>query len=364
MQQVTDQEKAILTGVAYRADYGCDVLNDAGTVTDTLDADLVTCRVLHMAHSQVHRTIELDVQRELDWSIVWLRPWQSVSDVDGNSTRQYHLGVFRPEVPELPMGASPLTWHVTGSDRLSLLMRAICDNRWSEAGAIAQTEIRSTITESGVPGGVLAATDVASAALTTRLAWVLDPNSPTTFLRRVNDLAAATGIRGVYMDGDGRFRLEAYRTIDARAALWTFDLTDVVTNIVAVDRTATTSARNPVNWWRFVAQNWPTYPTEGDGQYTVDLTGGAPRYGTTASVSAAGQASLQAQGDQMVATDQGRTRTVAYKTGPFPIFEHFDVVDVIDPELDGGARTHCQVSQWSCDLAARTTDFTVEVPLG
>ena len=363
MQQFTDAEKAILTGVAYSADFGCDVLDDAGNVTDTLDSDLVGCTVTHAAHAQVHRTVEVDVQRQLDWQHVWLRPWQTVSDADGNSTRAYHLGVFRPEVPELPMGSTPVTWHVLGSDRLSLLLAPICDNRWSEAAAVAQTEIRNVITESGVPGGILAATDTASAALSTRLAWVLDPGAPTTFLRRINDLAEATGIRGVFMDGDGRFRLEVYRTPDQRAATWLFDLTDTTTNIIAVDRTATTSARNPVNWWRFVAQNWPTYPVEGNGQYTVDLTGGGTRYGKPVSLSAADQASLQAQGDQTVAADQGRTRTVDYKTGPFPIFEHFDIVDVIDPELDAGARTHAQVSQWSCDLAARTTTFTVEVPL-
>lgn len=362
MQEVTDAERAILTGVAYGATYGCDVLDDSGAVTGTLDDDLVSCTVAHNAYAQVHRTVELDVQRELDWPNVWLRPWQSVHDAAGNSTRRYPLGVFRPETPEVPLGVRPKTWRVTGSDRLSLLTRAIGDNRWAEVGAVVQAAILAAIAESGVPGDVVASSDVASQTLSTRLAWVLDPSAPTTYLRWINDLCAAAGIRAVYMDGDGRFRLDMYAKPAARPATWTFDLTDKATNIVAQNRTASTSARNTVNWWRFLADNWPTFPVEGDGQYTVDLSGTAMKNRKITSLSAANQASLTSQGDQTVATDQGRTRTVEISMGPFPIFEHFDVVDYRDPDLSGDL-LHGQVSQWSCDLKARTTTATLEVPV-
>jgi hypothetical protein len=60
-------------------------------------------------------------------------------------------------------------------------------------------------------------------------------------LQVINDHAAAAAIRGLFMDGDGNFRLEPYAAPQQRAESWLFDLTHAGSTIVATDRTSTTS---------------------------------------------------------------------------------------------------------------------------
>lgn len=363
MQLYSDDDKAALSGGAYSWDYGVDVLDDAGTVIDTLDDGLSACTVKHDSYAQVHRTLELETTKAVDWGRVWLRPWQSVTNVStGYTTPKYHMGAFRAERPKLPMGATPLKYHVTGSDRLSLLLRIVGDSVVSPTGANVRQRIVDLIAASGVPGVVFASTDVASVTLSQALVWIMDAADPDTFLQVINDHGAAAAIRGLYMDGDGNFRLEPYTAPQRRPETWLFDLTDAGSNIVATDRTSTTSQDSGVNYWTFIRQGMATQPTEGAGIYTVDRVGGALPVRKVVQLSAVDQASLEAQGDQIVQTDTTVTQSIDLSMGPLPILEHFDVVGYIDPQFAGAARQHCQIAQWSGDLKAGRYTARLEIP--
>lgn len=375
MIPLTDADKRTLTAPRVVIDFGCDVLDDNDAVIDTLGptwvtddagqrivehaSDLLGGTVTHDSTVEVHRDCELIMTRGLDWGDVWLRPWQSVTAY--GHTVVGHLGVFRATAPELPMGTEPLTWRVQGADRLSLLQDIIGDTVVSEKGARVGDELRAAIAAAQVPGAILCSGDIGSMTLGRPMAWLLDSGQPTTHLQRINDLAAAAGIQPVYMDSDGRFRLSPNQPAATRPADWLFDVNDP-RGILRVDRSSSSDMWTTTNWWRFLVQDRTSRPLEGSTQYTVDRSNGARKVRKIVEASAADYASLVAVGDQQVETDTSRAQTVDITVTGFPVLEHRDVLDYIDPQLRGGSRQHTVCRGFTLDLASGANKITVEIP--
>ena len=361
MQAYTADDYRALTSRAPTVDFGCDILDDTGQVIGDLTSDLLDCEVQHSSYADVHRTAIIRTTRELDWPRVWLRPWQSVTG-DG-ATARFDVGVFRPAVPELPMGSLPLIYEVTCADKLSVLQSEIGDTRVSTAGARVLTEVQRAIFESGVFGSALTSSESVDSLLNRDLVWILSLQAPQTYLRWVNDLLSTIAYRAVHMSSQGDFVLEKYRSPSERLPEWTFDLTDPDTNIVEQQRSATTYGWTTTNWWRFVRKGMKSRPIEGNGIYTVDRSYGALQVREVIGVDAASQDSLVSYGDQKVERDQSAERTVAITVGPMPILGHFDLVTYIDPDLGGRALT-CQMRSWHTNLATGKTDIVLETSSG
>lgn len=381
MIPLTDADRATLAAPHVTIDFGCDVLDDTDTVIDTLsptwtvdpddpaarivsgDSDLIGGTITHDSTQAVHRTCQLQITRELDWGSVWLRPWQSVTAA-GHTVR-VDLGVFRIVAPELPMGTEPLTWQVSGADRLSLLNSPnfIGDTRESPTGAAVADEIESALTDARVPGELIGLSTIADVTLSSTKVWMLDTGQPTSHLQRLNDLVEYAGCRDLFMDGEGRYRIEIAASAASTAAGWTFDVASE-SSITDVDRASRSDTWSPTNWWRFFVSDRTARPTEGTTQYTVDLTGGTRRVPKFVDVDAADYPTLKAAGDQQVADEIGRAQTVQFTVRGFPVVEHRDVYDYVDPQLRGGGVQHCVCQGWTLDLASGTNQITLELPNG
>ena len=381
MLALSEDDKKIITAVGVEIGFGCDVLDDAGTVTETLDggiptrdkvtgritsvpdgAEIVGGTVRHGAYDPVHGTCELTITKALDWQHVWLRPWQSVTAL--GRTVKAPLGVFRPTMPELPMGSEPLIFTVSGADRLSLLQDSMDDSQVSPAAVSVLAEVTRAITAAQVPGRILADSTAASTLLTYDMVWALDASDPDSYLRWINDLLGSVAYRALWADLSGDFRVEQYRPPEQRPASWLFDLTDPATDIMRVARTSRTDGWTPYNAWRFVRQNLPYEPTIGDGIYEIPPPTGERPVWRIADLAAADQASLVAQGDQMADTDRRAIQTVEYKAVGFVGGEHFDVYDVVDPQLRAGEKQHMQCRASVVDLPSGEVTLTLEVPRG
>lgn len=381
MLAVSEEDRAVLTASGVEVGFGCDVIDDDGTVVEQLNgaaptvdavtgqitavpdgAEIVGGTVRHNAYDEVHGTCELQITKAFDWPNIWLRPWQSVTAL--GRTVKAPLGVFRPVMPELPMGSEPLIYTVSGADRLSLFQDSMDDSQVSPAGSSVLAEVSRAFAAARVPGRILADSTAASTLLTYDMVWALDASSPDSYLRWANDLAAALGYRAIWADGNGDIRLEQYRPPEQRAASWLLDLTNPATDITRVERTSRTDGWTGFNAWRFVAQNLPFEPVIGNGIYEIAPPAGARAVWRVASLAAADQASLQAQGDQIADTDRNAVQTVEYTAVGFPVTEHFDVFDVIDPQLRGGERLHMQCRATEIDLVSGENRMTLEVPNG
>jgi hypothetical protein len=230
-------------------------------------------------------------------------------------------------------------------------------------GAAVADEIEAAITEARVPGDILGLSAIAGVTLDRPRVWLLDTGQPTSHLQRLNDLTSLAGCRDLFMDGDGRFRIEKAAAPQTVAAGWLVDV-DSAAGIVGVERTSHTDAWAPTNWWRFTVRDRTARPVEGTTQYTVDLTGGARRVPKFVDVDAADYAALKAAGDQQVAEETGRIQTVTFTAMGFPVLEHRDVLDYRDRQLRGGATQHTVCQGWTRDLASGANEITVELPRG
>lgn len=361
MLPLSDDDKKVLTARGASIGFGCEQIDPAGTVTDISDS-LLAGTVTHMGYAAVHGTCELHITKELNWPNIWLRPYQTVTAFGRTVTAP--AGVFRPAMPELPMGSEPLIYTVSGADRLSLLQDSMDDSQVSPAGQSVLAEITRAIAAAGVPGRVLPDSTAAATLLTYDMVWALDAGSPDSYLRWINDLAAAVAYRAPWADLAGDFRVEQYRPPQDRPAAWLFDLTDKTTDIMRVERTSRTDGWTRYNAWRFIRQNLPYEPVVGDGVYEIAPPAGVRPVWRIVSLSAADQASLVAQGDQIADTDRQQIQTIEYKAVGFVGAEHFDVYDVIDPQLRGGARQHMQCRSTVLDLPSGELTLTLEVPGG
>lgn len=355
MDSYTDQERKVLTARQIDVDFGLELLDDDDRLLDEIGDDLIGGTVDRELYRAVHGSCDLSLLA--DYSGRRVRPWQSVTAAAGTVRRP--LGVFLLTTPERDQTDDDRdVWSTQGVDKLHTLQHQIADTYVVGSGTSYLTAVRDAITAAGSTGlaPYLDGTAV-DATLDGDRVWVCDPDVPVSWLRVVNDLLSEIGYRGLWVDRLGRFRSEPYRSPAVRATEWDFDLTDPRTSIVDPTRKLTRDSFDGFNFWRFVREG-DVRPVDGNGRYTVDRSNGSQLRPRFERLQVADHAALVARGDQLVDADTRSTQLLEITTGPLPIVGHADVARYVDPEL-GTLRV--QTRTWRVDLAAGSTDLTLEI---
>lgn len=374
-QGLTDDEvRAILTSPDAEVRWGIDVLDLDGVQVDALDGasldrwgspigtyDASACKIDYNLNRSVHRLVQVSLTRPIPWRECRIRPWQSVGGV------VFSLGLFDLDVPT--ESALDGTVVATGSDMLVNLQPLIGQTRvlaWDGSAHVPTSFtalMRQTIEDAAIPGA-RHQIDSASDAVVTDApqCWPAASQGGASWLRCINDLGQQIAYRGLYADEEGAFRSEPYRAPTERASEWSFRTGaggDALTDIVSVDRQATTDGWNLTNWWRGVRRGMSSRPVEGAGVYTVDRTDGGRRVPFISAYDVSSQSALQLLVDNQVVRDTTRATSVRIKTSALPCLGHADVVDFFDGDL--GIDGRGQITAFTHDLPAGTSDMTIGI---
>lgn len=339
-----EQIFALITASNLQVAFGAELLDANDVLIEDISDDLMGGEVEHQNYADIHGTCRLLLSRALVWSTARVRPYQTLSGA--GYTKTWPLGVYLLTTPETVLGSTPITYEVSGYDKLHLLQRPVGDTYVVEAGTGYLAAVRAAIIASGAtPTTVLLDSTAEGTVLPAPMVWVLDPEELTSYLTVINDLLAAVGYRGLYADANGVYCSEPYQSPLVRTPTWTLDLTDQSTVIVAdTGRTLRTDVYDQANWWRFIRAGMDAAPVEGTGLYTVDLSDGGAKIKSVQLINAADQTALEAIGDAIVQTAQQIEQTLEVETGPLPLLGHFDVFIYRAPseigELRAQARSH------------------------
>lgn len=384
---MTPRERTILTSPALEVvASGCELLvgPDLSDVQDISD-DVESWSVEWGLFDDIHRACTVRLTRELVWGVDRVRLWQELRcGVTGLSAR-WDVGVFSLVTPDRKVGEEPVTYEVQGFDGLYLLGRQV-GRDYTATMLLADGTPRTyrqalvdAFAAAGIPADrVLIEGAAADNVLPRDRPWPLvavstDPDQtdiPVTWLRVVNDLQDAWNGRGVWQDGQGRYRCQAYQEPADRPPTFTFDVEDLESNIVAEDRTITEDPWKVPNRWVVICSNPPegTTPTEANGYIQVreNLDDGPTsiqarglEYPSVLSREAASVAKLAEITDRIVAADRRVITRLSYSTGPFPAAGHADVFDLRDAEA--GVTSKVQALRWTVDSAGSDTLWTWEV---
>lgn len=355
--------RALLTGDAVTVTPGLELLDTSNSLVEDISDDLVGGEVARANFADVHGTCSLDLMRELAWGRDRVRPFMTLSNDD--TSARFDLGVFVLTTPDSVRGDDDPTYSVTGFDLMHLLQDGPGDTYMVAAGETYLDAVQAVVSAAS-PGSVALLDGTRqSTVLPEDMVWALTPDAPASWMRICNDLLAAINYRGLWADQSGTFRSGPYADPSTRAVEWVFDTTDTATDILGEDRTLTADVWGARNWWRFVRKDMATTPVEGAGIYTVTnpSTGrtsiaalGRTVRAAVQFLDAADQASLEAQGDRIVAADQASSREFTISVDPLPIAGHFDVVQL----LDAGDDDVCQVSAWTLPLDGSQGRWTLK----
>jgi hypothetical protein len=362
------QVTALLTAPDLATDFGVELLDASLALVEDISADVVTGTVRRDNLATVHGTVDLTVTRSLAWGRDRVRPYMLLSSATaGVSLARFNLGVFLLTTPSTPLTETPITYAVTGFDQLNLLQDSIGDSYSVALGANVLTSVRAALTAAGVTAPVLLDSAASTAVLSSVLTFPLTSSSSPTWIQVVNGLLASVNYWGIWTDWDGAFRSGPYVTPAARAPEWTFTVGDLVTGVVATERTVTNDVWNAPNWWRFIQNGLTSAPVEGAGQYTVqNVTAGPSAQGSVGRtvhapvvfLDAVDQASLVSQGDRVVAAALRSTEIITTKLSPFPIAWHQDIVAYVDAALGGSRKASCR--SWALPLGGADGDYILE----
>lgn len=197
------------------------------------------------------------------------------------------------------------------------------------------------------------------------MVWAIADGVEPTWLEIINDLLDAIGYEALWVDADGNYRSQPWQDPLVRPVDWTFDVADPRTSLVGPDRTEDADVWSAPNRWKFVRRGMAVQPVDGDGIYVVDNVNRGPssqqsigKVRTTLRyLDAVDQASLEAQGDKIVAQDTAVTRTITIDVDPLPIAGHLDVVQYVDEDLAAKA----EVVSWQVNLDGSPGRFVLEV---
>lgn len=365
---------------------GADLVDADLNLLEDISDDVESWSVEWGLYDTIHRGCTVRLSRELVWGVDRLRLWIVLRDgITGVSVR-WNVGVFSLVTPDRRVGEDPVTFEVQGYDGMYLLTRQVGRDYTATrllADGVTLRTYRQALLDVFLAAEIPAAQVLIEGAsaddvLPKDRPWPLvavstDPdqtNTPVTWLRIVNDLQEAWNGRGVYIDGNGRYRCEAYRAPDSRAPLTTLDVEDVLTNIVAEDRKVIADVWKAPNRWVVICSNPPAgvTPSEANGYIQVreNLTDGptsiAARgmtYPSVVSREAASVAKLSEIADRIVADDRRVVTRLEYATGPFPAAGHADVLEVRDAAA--GVSAKVQAVAWSFDSSGSDVKWTWEV---
>jgi hypothetical protein len=359
-QQVTD----LLQAADLEMSAGIELLDIFDNYVADLTDDLATGGyVTHDSNAPVGSTMSVTLASELVWGRDRLRPYVVCSShLLGISGVRFNLGVYIATSPARSLGeydaaveTETSTFAVVGYDKLYILNQPVGDSVIAGQGANVLLQVTNLISAAtnNDPKIALDGT-MGSALLAADKIWTA--SSSTTYLSIINELLAAIGYVPLWTDQDGYFRSSPYVDPATATPEWTFDVQDVERNIIADPRTVSHDTWGVPNWWRFIQNGLSTQPVEGQGQFTyVDNTDTDTGFATRGyyvrkivSVDAVDQTTLQLIAQQQVIMDTSTPETWSTPSGPLPQSGHFDIVNYIDYDIDGGITSRkCQVQSWT-----------------
>jgi hypothetical protein len=349
---------------------GLELLDSEDRVVDDITDHLVGGVVERGNYRTIHGTCRLSIDRRLDWGADRVRPYVTLTD--GVRAERHNLGVYLLTTPSRVAGTRPQTWDVEGYDKLEVLNHPPGRTFVATAGESALGLIRDTIRlatstdslwgEGGDPKVAIAGLG-SDVLVPSHRIWMVgardggDEAGDVTWLRIVNELLAMIGYRGVWVDRNGWFRSAPYVSPVDQAPMWTYDTSSAATT-VGPERSEEADFFRTPNRWEVVRDD-PSLlllPSDGDGIVVLDNVDQGPTsqqarrriISRTVHVQASSQQALEARARQLRDTDSHVHRYLELMVGPNPNHFHFDVVRVIDPELDANGRW--AVQSWSLPL--------------
>lgn len=358
-----DEIHDLLTGdqVAYSA--GLELLDSSNNLVSDISNNLVSGEIDRDNNALVHGTCKLIIEGELAWGKDRIRPYMTVSN--GAISARFNLGVFVMTSPDCVRGEDPVTYDVTGYDLLYLLQDSIADTYVVNSGTSYLAAIQTIITASGIGATIQLDGTLSAVLLPTTMVWALNPAEDYTWIRVINDLLSPINYRPLWADENGILQSGPYIAPSDRGVEWTFDTSDMHTNIVGPARTLGSDVWGCPNYWKFIQKAMTVQPTIGAGIYefnnTVDgrtsqaamerIIRAKPQY-----LDAADQTSLVAQGNQIIAKDQAISRSFQINVDALPVAGHADIVQF----NDAGESDKCQVTGWVLPLDGSQGRWTLE----
>lgn len=353
---------SIVESSKLNVDCGLDLLTSTGVFVADISADLVAegSSVARQVGDTIHGTCDLVLSRQLAWGSDRVRPWITLTDVDGN-VQTWYLGVYVMVTPTRSAAESLTTYSVQGYDLLSILNVPYGSTYALASSAVVLTAIGTLLT---AVGGTNAVSQAAIAStLPAAKVWPID--SENTTLSIINELLAVIGYESLWVDRDGRWRADPLVADSVKSPVWAYDA-DSATTTVGEDRAETADYFSTPNRWVFVNDDAAALPTEGAGIYTVSNAADGPTSiaarGRTINrivhLSAASQTALVTQADIIVAADKRIARTVETSVGPNPTHWHNEVVTFTDPAL--GASGSWKVTGWTLPLDGGDMSLSLE----
>lgn len=353
LQPITTEMRRVVTAPSITVRSGLEVLDTNNVfVEDISDALLGSgSRVERSNYATVHGRCQLSLSQKLDWGKDRVRPYMKLSAPSGSF--QVYLGVFLLSIPSERAGTDLRIWDVDGYDLLEVLDQPHGETHYVAAGTGTLDAVTALVNDAGLTFKAAAAGE--APVLPRELVWPLDPDIST--LNIVNDLLSLAGYRSVYVGREGTLRSEPYQSPADRGAEWTYDAQGA-DSIIAVNRELQANYADAPNKWVFVRDDPEGGPvSEGDGIYTVINQSDGPtsidargRIITKVEYrSAATQTALEASGKRTVDADKRLAFELPdFHVGVNPLHDHFDVVRIIDDELDFERK--CIVRSWELPL--------------
>lgn len=335
---------------------GCDLLDTSNRVVGDLTADMrAGGEITHDNFADAGQTAgkcQVQLMRALAWGRDRIRPWVSLSD-DAASVR-INQGVYVLNTPQDAGGEDPATYDVLGYDLTSLLNDLVGDTRVVVAGTTYLDALRQVLTDSGVGAQLLVDGSAQATPLPYTMVWCLYDGGPS-WRAICNDLLRAIAYVPLWADENGALRSGPEVGVAQAPVGRRFTTTGPGSNVAKSPAwTRDEDLWAAPNAWRFIRTNMATAPVDGDGIYEppVNQSTGLSSVDSVGRVrwkvvylDAADQASLVAQGDQVVAEDMAAGQTVTFSTFT-PTASHGDVV-----LFDGGGRSDkLPVASWVTNL--------------
>jgi hypothetical protein len=335
----TAQVVALLEADSLTIDAGLELLDgDDGFLEDITDDFIAEgSSVSRSIFATLHGQARLNISREIVWGAQRLRPYLLVS-TDGETWYRWNLGVFLPSTPERPVGEEPPVWSVDAFDKLDILNDPAGRSVSIEAGANVVAAVVELIEGAGE-----AKINIEPSSAVTATARVFSISEDWTVLGIINDLLDTIGFTALYVDVDGWFRAETYRSPADRPVMWRYSA-DSSTTTVAEDRTSIADyyrAANVIVGIRDAVGD--EIPTEDNG-FIYTLTNQSD--GVTSIDQRAGrqvrrvirgeyvdQDALIAAVTKVMDAEKRVTSHLSLSVSPTPVHGHFDVVSYSDSTL-------------------------------
>lgn len=359
-----DAVTALLQAPDFHMVPGADLLDDTDTFVDDISGYLSEdgSSVSRDCNALLHGSCQLNLSTELRWGHDRVRPYvQCGSPELGLSGVRFNLGVYIATSPSGVLGENPAKFSVTGYDKLFLLAQPIGDSVIAGQGADVLLTITQFI-QAAVGEAAKIALDqaMAGALLASDIVWPIAASNPATYLDVVNDLLDAINYIPLYVDQDGFYTSRPYLDPQIATPEWIFSVQDKFRNIIADPRQVTRDTWGVPNWWRFVQNGLSVAPVEGAGQYTYIDTDDSPLTSFAARgyyvrkfgfLDAVDQGTLVGLSQQQINSDRIVPESWSLPSGPLPQSGHFDIVEYIDKDIDGGVTSRkCQVQTWTLNL--------------